>query len=102
MVFVGTGYGSAYFAALSYPAVMGALYVPVAGPWLAMQQTEKASAKALLAANGALQGAGMILLIGGVVGAGRQLVRKPDEEARVRVTASVGRQAFGLALGARF
>ena len=102
IVFISVGYGSAYFAALSYPAVIGALYVPVAGPWLTMKQTEKVGAKALLAANGALQGAGAILLIAGVAGAGRQLVRKPEKEARIRVTPTVGRQGLGVVLGARF
>ncbi len=106
-IFLGVGYGSAYFAALSYPGGVGALYVPVLGPWVSIKQGETPAAKALLAANGAVQGTGAILLIGGILGAGTQLVRKEpreedQEEARIRVLPAVGSQRLGLFVHGRF
>lgn len=101
-VFSGVGYGAAYFAAVSYPSKLGALYVPVLGPWVGLRQIDPLAAKVLLVADGAIQGAGAILLIGGVAGAGKQLVKKPKESARVVVQPSITVGAWGLLLHGRF
>jgi len=102
-IFLGLGYGSAYIAALSYPGGVGELYVPLAGPWLTLKHGETPAAKALLAADGAIQGTGAILLIGGVVGAGTQLVRKePREEARIQVAPTLDSRRLGFVLHGRF
>ncbi len=102
-IFLGVGYSGAYVAALSYPGRIGALYVPIAGPWLTLKQTDASAAKAVLAADGAIQGAGAILLIGGIVGAGTQLVRKPPAEPPpVAIVPTVSPQRWGLLLQGRF
>jgi hypothetical protein len=101
-IFLGAAYGSAYVSALSYPSRIGALYVPVAGPWLTLKQVESTSGKVLLAANGALQGTGAILLIGGIAGAGLRVVRLPGEEAQVRLFPDLARSRVGVSLSGSF
>jgi hypothetical protein len=94
-LFVGIGYGCAYVAAVSYPSRLGALYLPVLGSWIALGHVPTTEGKVLLATDGALQTAGAILLVGGLVVAGRQIVRdQVDSFALVLVPSLRG---FGVA-----
>jgi hypothetical protein len=94
-LFLGIGYGCAYVSAVSYPSRLGALYLPVLGPWIALGHVSTTEGKALLATDGALQTAGAILLVGGLVGAGRQVVR--DQENAVTLVIVPGPKGFGVA-----
>lgn len=73
-LFFGIGYSAAYVGALALPGRLTWLYAPVIGPFMALEGRE-GYAKALLIADGVLQGAGAALLIGGIAGRGQQLVR---------------------------
>jgi len=94
--FFGAGYAGAYVAALSLPSRLGAMYVPVLGPWITMGQLESGGAKAALAIDGAVQGLGVVLFLGGVVGAGKQLVRSDVPLATLQVVPTVGRDHAGV------
>jgi len=74
LLFFGVGYGAAYVGALALPGRLSWLYAPVVGPFLALEGRED-YAKGLLIADGVLQSAGAALLIGGIAGKGKQLVR---------------------------
>ena len=101
-LFLGVGYFTAYGAAISYPGRIGALYIPVVGPWLTMSQVTLRTPKVLLAADGALQGAGAILLAAGVIGAGEQLERRLPALAKIRMTPALGRKGGGVLVSGRF
>lgn len=77
LAFLATSFGASYVAAASYPSVLGALYLPVLGPWLSLSHVDSPGARFALATDGSLQLAGSILLIGGFALAGRQLLRLP-------------------------
>ena len=82
-IFFGIGYGGAYIGALSLPQDLSWLYAPVVGPWAALGRDNLGTAlRAALIADGALQTAGALLLIGGIIGQGKQLVRGEMVEAR--------------------
>lgn len=108
--FLGISYGLAFAGAVAYPSRLQALYIPVAGPWVAMGRVEKQSGRALLLADGSLQGAGTILILGGLLVAGRQLVREvPDLGGRERphlatvyIAPRGGVDSAGVDLGLRF
>jgi len=74
LLFFGVGYSAAYIGALAVPGRVAALYVPVIGPFTVLEGRET-WVKGLLIADGVLQGAGAILLIGGIAGRGEQLIR---------------------------
>lgn len=86
--FLIASYAPAYVAAVSYPGRLGALYVPLLGPWLTLDEVELGSAKFALVADGSVQIAGAVLLIGGWALRGQQLLRVPapegDEEQATR------------------
>ena len=71
LLFLVGGYAPAYIGALSMPSEYGALYIPLAGPWITMGVVEATPDKVFLAIDGAAQAAGAVLLVGGMVGAGR-------------------------------
>ena len=79
LLFFGLSYAAAYASGISLPSRLGALYLPVAGPWIALGHIDEGYGKVLLATDGALQGAGVVLLIGGFVLAKQQLVRDPEQ-----------------------
>ena len=81
---------------MSLPSQLGGMYLPVIGPWLALSHVDRAASKVLVATDGALQDAGAILLLGGLLGAGQQLVRTPAPIATLRVVPSVGPHGCGL------
>jgi hypothetical protein len=88
VLFFGLSYASAYTSAVSYPGRLGALYLPVLGPWIALGHADAAVGKVLLATDGALQGAGVVLLIGGLLGAKQRLVRNPEESVALVIAPS--------------
>ncbi len=98
MWFFAAGYAGAYAAALSLPSRLGAMYVPVLGPWIAMGELESGGAKAGLAIDGTVQGVGIILFLGGLAGAGQQLVRSDVPVATLQVLPTVGRDHAGVGL----
>jgi len=105
ILFLGVGYAGAYLAALSLPSRLGKMFVPVLGPWLNLKQVEGGDGKTWLVADGAVQGVGLGLLVGGYALAGRQLLRKPGAEAEsesVQVIPHVGRHGSGLTVAGRF
>ena len=93
IAFFGVSYGAAYASALVLPGRLAWLYAPVIGPFLALEG-QADYAKGLLIADGVLQGAGAALLIGGIAGRGRQLIRV--EWAGVHVTPSAGPRGYGI------
>jgi hypothetical protein len=88
VLFFGLSYAGAYASAVSYPGRLGALYLPVVGPWIALGHADATVGKVLLATDGALQGAGVVLLIGGLLGAKQQLVRDPEESVALVIAPS--------------
>jgi len=84
-LFFGLSYAAAYTSGISLPSRLGALYLPVAGPWIALGHIDEGYGKVLLATDGALQGAGVVLLVGGLVLAKQQLVRDPEESVALAV-----------------
>ncbi len=72
--FFGLGYGAAYVGALADPSRLSWLFVPLVGPWISLGQVE--SGKILLVIDGVLQAAGGLVLFGGLLGSGEQLVRQ--------------------------
>jgi hypothetical protein len=74
-LFLGVSFGAAYATAVATPRFTSELYVPLAGPWLAVGNFQHPANRTLLVSDGAIQAAGAILLAAGVLGAGRQLVR---------------------------
>jgi hypothetical protein len=85
LLFFGLSYASAYTSAVSYPGRLGALYLPVLGPWLALGHIDEGFGKVLLATDGALQGAGVVLLAGGLIGARQRLVRDADQSVALMI-----------------
>ncbi len=84
-IFLGVAFGSAYATAVAVPRFAADLYVPLVGPWMALNDFRNPVNKTLIVSDGALQAAGAILLTAGIVGAGRQLVRaEPEVTARTR------------------
>ena len=94
--FFAAGYATAYVGALSLPGRLAYLQIPVLGPWLALRKIDPPEGKALLAIDGAVQGAGAVLLAGGFLVAGRQLVRTKVETARVQLVPQLGPNRYGL------
>ncbi|MEB2310217.1 MAG: hypothetical protein OZ921_14525 [Sorangiineae bacterium] len=89
--FLGVGYASAYVSALALPNQLSAMYVPLAGPWLSLRRAEPGWPKTLLIANGVVQDVGAVLLIGGLIGAGQQLLREREApNARLDVVPALG------------
>jgi len=93
LLFFGIGYGAAYVGALALPGRLSWLYAPVVGPFFALEGRED-WAKALLIADGVLQSAGAALLIGGIAGKGKQLVR--IDFAGVKVVPSATPKGCGV------
>lgn len=100
-IFLGVAFGSAYATAVAVPRFAADLYVPLVGPWLALDDFRNPINRTLIVSDGALQAAGAILLTAGIVGAGRQLVRAEQE-----VTARTRRRQWlsfdGASFRARF
>jgi hypothetical protein len=95
-LFLGVGYAGAYASVVSYPTRLGALYLPVLGPWVALGHIDSTVGKTLLATDGALQAAGAILLVGGLVVAKQQLLRDPEESLQIAIAPSPsGLRIFG-------
>jgi hypothetical protein len=95
LLFFGIGYTSAYIGALSVPGDLAGLYLPVLGPFLVLEN-KKDYVKGVLIANGVIQGAGAILLIGGIVGSGEQLIRVDWGGMRFAPVAGPGAAGFGV------
>jgi hypothetical protein len=87
LLFFGVGYGAAYVGALAVPGRVAALYVPVIGPFTVLEGRET-WVKGLLIADGVVQAAGAILLIGGIAGSGEQLIRVDWAGLQLAPTAS--------------
>jgi hypothetical protein len=105
LLFLLGGYAGAYVAALSLPSTLGAMYVPVVGPWLTLKEVDADAGKVLIATDGALQGAGLVLLVGGLVGAGKQLLREPAEfgdAAGIHVAPRATAGGWGVQVFGRF
>jgi hypothetical protein len=80
---------------------VGALWIPVAGPFLQMGQTDSATGRLFFASVGAAQLAGALMLYYGVTSKERVLVRN-DLVGSLTVTPLAGNGASGLALAGRF
>jgi hypothetical protein len=104
----GVVYGlSAFVAAIGEDSArgerntVGALWIPVAGPFLQMGQTDSATGRLFFASVGAAQLAGALMLYYGVTSKERVLVRN-DLVGSLTVTPLAGNGASGLALAGRF
>lgn len=105
----GVVYGlSAFVAAVGEDAArgertneVGALWVPVAGPFLQMGQTDSATGRFFLASVGAAQLAGALMLYYGLSSKEHVLVRN-DLVGSLRVAPLAGNGASGMALTGRF
>jgi hypothetical protein len=93
LLFFGVGYSAAYVGALAVPGRVAALYIPVIGPFTVLKDRDPL-VKGLLIADGVLQSAGAVLLIGGIAGGGEQLLRV--DWAGLRFVPSAGPGAAGL------
>jgi hypothetical protein len=80
---------------------VGALWVPVAGPFIQIGQTDSASGRFFLASVGAAQLAGALMLYYGVTTKERVLVRN-DLVGSLGVAPLAGHGASGMALTGRF
>lgn len=104
----GVVYGlSAFVASIGQDAAengdnkVGALWVPVAGPFLEMGQVESATGKFFFASVGAAQLAGALMLYYGLTTKEHVLVRN-DLVGSLTVTPMAGNGASGMALAGRF
>lgn len=104
----GVVYGlSAFVAAIGEDSArgerntVGALWIPVAGPFLQMGQTDSATGRLFFASVGAAQLAGALMLYYGVTSKERVLVRN-DLVGSVTVSPLAGNGATGMALSGRF
>lgn len=80
---------------------VGALWVPVLGPFLEMGQTDSATGKFFLASVGAAQAAGALMLYYGLTSKERVLVRN-DLVGSLTVAPVAGNGASGMAVAGRF
>jgi hypothetical protein len=80
---------------------VGSLWLPVAGPFLQMGQTDSATGRFFLASVGAAQLAGALMLYYGVTSKERVLVRN-DLVGSLTVAPLAGNGASGMALAGRF
>jgi hypothetical protein len=101
VLFFGVGYAGAYVLALTKPGDRSWMLAPVAGPWLTLARGDQ-ELKGLIVVDGVLQGVGAVLLVGGIAGAGRQLVRLEWAGAELTPAAAVRRDAGWLGLGGSF
>jgi hypothetical protein len=99
LLFFGVGYGAAYVGALAVPGRVAALYVPVIGPFTVLEGRET-WVKGLLIADGVVQAAGAVLLIGGIAGSGEQLLRV--DWAGLTLAPTAGPTGAGLEVMADF
>lgn len=105
----GVNYGiSAFAAAVAQDASrnggrneLAAMWVPVAGPFIQMGETDSATGKFFLAGLGGAQLAGAIMLYYGLTTTERVLVRN-DLVGSVSVSPLAGNGATGMALSGRF
>ena len=97
------GYSAAYFSALSLPSQLGALYVPLLGPWLTLDDVDRFEYKMLLAFDGGLQALGVGLAIGGALSIDKQLVRLPPGALEdFSVVPELDRRGGGVRMQGRF
>ncbi len=94
------GYLGAYVAGLLQPGVTGWLLLPVAGPWIMLAEKDDPPVPGLLAVDGVIQGAGALLLIGGIATAGKQLVRQPVPQ--LAIAPSRLRDGYAVSLHGQF
>lgn len=80
---------------------VGSLWIPVAGPFLQMGQTDSATGRLFFASVGAAQLAGALMLYYGLTSKERVLVRN-DLVGSLRVAPLAGNGASGMALTGRF
>lgn len=92
------------------------LYIPVAGPWLALSERgecpiastacdRETTTKVLLVANGIFQAAGVLAMIDGILepSSRRVQVRTTEVDTKIRVTpATIGKGGSGVAVFGRF
>jgi hypothetical protein len=78
------------------------MYVPVFGPWLALKHVDLTGYKALLVMDGGVQAAGAVLVIGGLLTAGEQLVRSKPSAPLVTVVPHVSPHGGGVGAFGRF
>lgn len=79
---------------------VGALWVPVAGPFIEMGQTSSATARFFLASLGAAETAGAIMLLYGMTTPRHILVR--NDLLGMTISPMVGRGASGMMVSGRF
>ncbi len=94
--FFGVGYGAAYLSALILPNKLSVMYVPAVGPWLALKNADPGAPKTLVVADGVVQDVGAVLLIGGLIGAGQQVLRQREPTARFDIMPLVSSRACAL------
>jgi hypothetical protein len=105
----GVSYGiSAFTAAIGEDAKrnggtneVGAMWIPVAGPWIQTAQTDSATAKFFLVGLGGAQVAGAIMLYYGLTTTQHVLVRN-DLVGSLSVSPMAARGASGMVLSGRF
>jgi hypothetical protein len=92
-VSLGAGYTAAYVSAVSLPGELSWLFAPVVGPWVVVADESKPK-RGLIALDGAVQLVGFVLLVGGIIGGGHQIVRD-DDRSEVVEAVSVAPTTFG-------
>jgi hypothetical protein len=100
IVFLSVGYAGAYASALSLPGRLSWMYAPIIGPWLTLGQVEETELKGLIIADGAFQAGGALLIIGGLVSGGSQVVRSP--QSALVITPRVGPHMTGFDVAGHF
>ena len=77
------------------------LYVPFAGPWMALDNHDGAGSKVFLATDGVFQGLGGLLVIGAFLNPQERTVTR-TRAAQVQVSPAVSPEFMGLAATGRF
>jgi hypothetical protein len=78
----------------------GTLYLPAVGPFLTMGNTTSGEVKTLLAVDGIVQTAGVVMLVAGIAAPKTVLVRN-DLSARV-IPMTMGKEGYGLGVAGTF
>jgi hypothetical protein len=95
---LGAAYAEGLIAVSGSSDDVSALFIPVAGPFLELRETDNAAARFFLIADGLAQGAGAFMLLYGITTPRTILVRND----RLSITPMAGRGASGLVLSGRF
>jgi len=102
LVMFGVSYGAAAVAGAASDADgRGDLFVPFAGPWMALDSYESSASKVFLVTDGVFQGLSGLLLIGAFLNPQERTITK-TRTTQLHVAPSVSPEFLGLAAAGRF